>query len=208
MIQAAAETLKTVPVLVNTVIADCWTKLGNDEQAFFFYNRALELQPGSFQGAVGKCRLHLLRGEFEAAREICRTHVRDQNDLGELTQVAAQVEFFSASFERAKELYLKLLKSDVKGGGSFYGAVTYQSALGRIDQALGADDEAIQFLEASFAAETALAGVSADESSIAAATAHADEGSDPPGDLGGQPDYRRHLARVLTRRAVLAAASN
>ena len=58
------------------------------------------------------------------------------------------------------------------------------------------------------AAETALAGVSADESSIAAATAHADEGSDPPGDLGGQPDYRRHLARVLTRRAVLAAASN
>lgn len=56
------------------------------------------------------------------------------------------------------------------------------------------------------AAEVALAGVSVDEGSIAAATAHADEGSDPPEDLGGQADYRRHLARVLTRRAVLAAA--
>jgi len=58
------------------------------------------------------------------------------------------------------------------------------------------------------AAEAALAGVSADEAAVAAATAHADEGSDPPGDLGGQPDYRRHLARVLTRRAVMAAAAN
>lgn len=136
------------------VIGDCWTKLGDDEQAFFFYDRALQLQPGSFQGAVGKCRLHLLRGEFEAAREICRTRVRDQNDLGEMTQVAAQVEFFSRSFEPARELYMKLLKSDPNGGGSFYGAVTYQSALGRIDQALGADDEAVQLLQASFAAET------------------------------------------------------
>ena len=57
------------------------------------------------------------------------------------------------------------------------------------------------------AAEAALAGVAADEASIGAATAHADEESDPPGDLGGQPDYRRHLARVLTRRAILAAAN-
>jgi carbon-monoxide dehydrogenase medium subunit len=56
------------------------------------------------------------------------------------------------------------------------------------------------------AVEQALAGVAADEAAVAAATAHADEGTDPPSDLGGAPDYRRHLARVLTRRAVLAAA--
>ena len=136
-------------------IGDCWTELGDDEQAFAFYNRAIELQPGSLQGAVGKCRLHVLRGEFDAAREICRAHVREQNDLGELTQVAAQVEFFSRTYEPAKELYLKLLKSDPDGGGSFYGAVTYRSALGRIDQALGADDEATQFLQTALAAETA-----------------------------------------------------
>ena len=58
------------------------------------------------------------------------------------------------------------------------------------------------------AAESALAGVALEEGAVAAATAHADEESDPPGDLGGQPDYRRHLARVLTRRAVLAAAAS
>lgn len=55
-------------------------------------------------------------------------------------------------------------------------------------------------------AEQALAGSSVDESAVAAATANADDGSDPPSDLGGQADYRRHLVRVLTRRAVLAAA--
>ncbi|MDQ1704218.1 MAG: aerobic carbon-monoxide dehydrogenase medium subunit [Frankiaceae bacterium] len=56
------------------------------------------------------------------------------------------------------------------------------------------------------AVEAALAGAGADETSVAAAAAHADEGTEPPSDLGGQADYRRHLARVLTRRAVLAAA--
>jgi carbon-monoxide dehydrogenase medium subunit len=54
--------------------------------------------------------------------------------------------------------------------------------------------------------EAALSGAAVDEAGVAAAAARADEGTDPPDDLGGRPDYRRHLARVLTRRAVLAAA--
>ncbi|GAA3718411.1 xanthine dehydrogenase family protein subunit M [Nonomuraea antimicrobica] len=33
-------------------------------------------------------------------------------------------------------------------------------------------------------------------------------GTSPPADLHAQPDYRRHLAKVLTRRAVLAAAGS
>ncbi|MEO7352018.1 MAG: xanthine dehydrogenase family protein subunit M, partial [Marmoricola sp.] len=32
------------------------------------------------------------------------------------------------------------------------------------------------------------------------------EGTSPPSDLNGEADYRKHLATVLTRRAVLAAA--
>jgi carbon-monoxide dehydrogenase medium subunit len=32
--------------------------------------------------------------------------------------------------------------------------------------------------------------------------ASADEGTDPPGDTNGSPEFRRHLARVLVRRAV------
>ncbi|MDQ2813386.1 MAG: xanthine dehydrogenase family protein subunit M, partial [Actinomycetota bacterium] len=38
------------------------------------------------------------------------------------------------------------------------------------------------------------------------AAAHAAEGTEPPADLHGAPDYRRHLARVLTGRALAAAA--
>jgi carbon-monoxide dehydrogenase medium subunit len=54
------------------------------------------------------------------------------------------------------------------------------------------------------AVEAAAAG--AEASALAAAAAHADEGTNPPSDLRGTADYRRHLARVLTGRALAAAA--
>jgi carbon-monoxide dehydrogenase medium subunit len=57
------------------------------------------------------------------------------------------------------------------------------------------------------AVEQALAGVSAANGGIAAAAEHAADDTEPPGDLAGQPDYRRHLARVLTRRALQAAVA-
>jgi carbon-monoxide dehydrogenase medium subunit len=56
------------------------------------------------------------------------------------------------------------------------------------------------------AVEDALAGQPATEDAVRAAAQQAAEGTDPPSDLNGAADYRRHLARVLTRRAVLAAA--
>jgi len=56
------------------------------------------------------------------------------------------------------------------------------------------------------AAERAAAGAAASREALLAAAAHADEGTDPPADLHGAPDYRRHLARVLTGRALAAAA--
>jgi carbon-monoxide dehydrogenase medium subunit len=52
--------------------------------------------------------------------------------------------------------------------------------------------------------EEALAGASLD--AISAASERAAEGASPPSDLNGKADYREHLARVLTRRAVTAAA--
>ena len=55
-------------------------------------------------------------------------------------------------------------------------------------------------------AEEALRGKPLDSDSIAAAAEQAAEGTDPPGDLNATPDYKRHLARVLTRRALEAAA--
>jgi aerobic carbon-monoxide dehydrogenase medium subunit len=50
------------------------------------------------------------------------------------------------------------------------------------------------------AAESALSG--ADASSVAGATQNADEGTSPTSDIAASSEYRRHLARVLSRRAV------
>ena len=55
------------------------------------------------------------------------------------------------------------------------------------------------------AAESALSG--ADLSSVAEATSSADEGTSPSSDIAASAEYRRHLARVLSRRAVEEALS-
>ncbi len=57
------------------------------------------------------------------------------------------------------------------------------------------------------AAEAAMIGAAATEDAIGSATALAANGTTPPTDLGGRADYREHLARVLAKRAVLAAAT-
>jgi aerobic carbon-monoxide dehydrogenase medium subunit len=54
------------------------------------------------------------------------------------------------------------------------------------------------------AAEQALA----DGASAADAAARADEGTEPSADLNASEDYRRHLARVLTRRALEEAGAS
>ena len=54
--------------------------------------------------------------------------------------------------------------------------------------------------------EAALVGQPATDEAVRAAAQSAAEGTNPPSDLNGDADYRRHLVTVLTRRAVLAAA--
>ena len=56
------------------------------------------------------------------------------------------------------------------------------------------------------AVESALQGASMDQ--VASAASHAADGTNPPSDLNGDADYRRHLAGVLTRRAVEKATSS
>jgi aerobic carbon-monoxide dehydrogenase medium subunit len=56
------------------------------------------------------------------------------------------------------------------------------------------------------AVEEALIGGPATAEAVREAAARAADGTSPGTDLNGDADYRRHLATVLTRRAVLAAA--
>jgi aerobic carbon-monoxide dehydrogenase medium subunit len=76
---------------------------------------------------------------------------------------------------------------------------------GTIDEArVGLTNMATVPLRAT-ATEQALAGAGTD--AIADAAAAAAEGTEPPADLNADATYRRHLARVLTRRALEAAVS-
>jgi len=56
------------------------------------------------------------------------------------------------------------------------------------------------------AVEEALVGAPATADAIRSAAARAADGTSPPSDANADADYRRHLAGVLTRRAVAAAA--
>ena len=56
------------------------------------------------------------------------------------------------------------------------------------------------------AVELALAGQTASADAVAQAASHAAEGTSPASDLNASPEYRQHLSRVLTRRALSAAA--
>jgi carbon-monoxide dehydrogenase medium subunit len=57
------------------------------------------------------------------------------------------------------------------------------------------------------ATEQALVGVSVHNGGIAQAARLADQDTEPSGDLSAQPDYRRHLARVLTGGGVTQGVS-
>lgn len=56
------------------------------------------------------------------------------------------------------------------------------------------------------AVEQALIGKPATEDALREVCAQAADGTSPPSDLNGDADYRKHLAGVLTRRAVVGAA--
>jgi carbon-monoxide dehydrogenase medium subunit len=57
------------------------------------------------------------------------------------------------------------------------------------------------------AVEEALRGQPLTADSIAAAAENAADGTEPPSDLNASQDYKRHLARVLCKRALVAASS-
>jgi tetratricopeptide (TPR) repeat protein len=151
-----ASRLQEAPGEAEPMIGDSWARLVEDGRAFRAYDRAMELQAGSWRGAMGKCYLLVLRGEFQAAQDVSRAYLGKSTEFVEAARTIALLEFFSRNYAVAEERYEELAKNDADGGGSFYGAVSYRSALGRIKQALGKNDEALRLLQMSLETETSI----------------------------------------------------
>jgi tetratricopeptide (TPR) repeat protein len=129
------------------MVADCLTDLVDDENAAAVYSRVWTLMPERPEGWMGVCRLALLQGDFATARKISAENWTRYRDFAFSEEMAAQVEFFLRNFPEAEKLYQELASKDPNGGGSFYGAVSYQSALGRLRLAAGDERDGSRILE-------------------------------------------------------------
>jgi serine/threonine protein kinase/tetratricopeptide (TPR) repeat protein len=120
-------------------LGDCFTDLGQNEQAEAAYRSAMEFRPEAPEGWMGVCRLKLLSGNFLEARSFCQSEAAAYSDSPSAQQMRALVAFFSRDYREAEELYAQLLRKDPDGGGKagFYGAVDYRSALACIEARTG-----------------------------------------------------------------------
>ena len=141
---------------------------------------------------------------------------------GERTVAAA--DFFQDLFETAvgeDELLTAIRVPKLDGWGSHYEKfvrVAHQWPIVAVAAAVKTDGDTISEARIGLvnmgstalratATEQALVGQPATADGVRAACDLAGEGTNPPSDLNGDADYRKHLATVLTRRAVLAAAA-
>jgi serine/threonine protein kinase/tetratricopeptide (TPR) repeat protein len=138
------------PADCESICADSWATLGDDEKAQTYYRRVSDLYPETPEGWIGLCRLKLLQGDLPAARKIYQDNIGRYPNHRFAREMAAQVEFFSRNFADAKQRYIDLDKENPNGGDSFYDSVTYQSALGRSMQEMD-DDAAREILQRSLA---------------------------------------------------------
>ncbi len=132
----------------DAAIGDCYSYLLQDEQAEASYQRYFKLHPEQPDGWMGICRLRLLNGKAEEARALYQKETKGYADFAYSAQMAAQVEFFSRNFVEAEKLYQALAEKDPQGGGTFYGSVSYQSALGHLGLLRGAQGTRARLQEA------------------------------------------------------------
>lgn len=118
------------PADTEAVIGDCWTALADDERAEAAYRHYSQLRPEQPDGWIGRCHLLLLNRQFEEARALYKENWKRYGEFVYSQQMAAQVEFFARNFAEAETLYAELARKDPNGGGGFYGALSYDSALG------------------------------------------------------------------------------
>jgi tetratricopeptide (TPR) repeat protein len=113
-------------------IGDCFLLLSDDVRAEHAYQRAADLRPEMPEGWMGICRLRLLQGNPDAARKTYLDNAARYEKFEYAQEIGAQVEFLTRHYEAAQKQYEDLVKTDPDGGGDFYAAMSYKSALGTI----------------------------------------------------------------------------
>ena len=161
-----ARHIQEQPANYESTIGDCWSDLGEDEKAEAAYQRVSALHPDLPEGWIGACRLRLLHGDFAAARSIYRQNVELYQNYGLTNQMAAQVEFFARNFSEAQKLYKALSESDSTGGDTFYGSVSYESALGQLRCLAGDESGGRQVLNEALIRESAALAIAPDHPQI------------------------------------------
>lgn len=134
---------------------DCWTDLCQDAYAEKSYREAMALRPDLPEGWMGMCRLRLLQGDFSAAGQIWDGNEKDFAQFDFTSQMTAQLYFFTRRFREATKVYSELAQKDPEGGGTFYGAINYQSALGCLHIAAGEKEKGRNILNAALQHEFA-----------------------------------------------------
>jgi serine/threonine protein kinase len=127
--------LQSQPARGEFIIGDCWTDLCEDEHAEEAYRQTMELHPDLPEGWIGICHIQLLNRNFASALRICSENEKNYSQFDFTAQMVAQCQFFARHFAEARKIYTELARKDPKGGGNFYGAVSYESALGCLDLA-------------------------------------------------------------------------
>ena len=122
--------LQSRPAGNEFVIGDCWADLCDDERAEQAYLLTKQLRPELPEGWMGLCRLQMFKGDFAGAIEAYSPQEKNFSQFAFSPQMMAQLYFFAGEFREARKIYSELALKDPLGGGNFYGAISYQSALG------------------------------------------------------------------------------
>ncbi len=120
------------PAAYEHLVGDCLTELELDADAEIAYRHVADLQPEMPEAWMGLCRLRLLQGKGEEARNLWLANRTRYENFEFAQQMGAQVEFFTRHFPEAQKIYARLSQTAPDGGDQFFGALSYKSALGEL----------------------------------------------------------------------------
>ena len=120
-----------------SIAADAYLDLRLDQEAERCYSRALAISPTWMTSHCGLMHIHLLEGDYARANQ--DYEVARSIDPGALLplHLKAQVELFGGHFAEAETLYRQLLVQKRSGYVSYYGGMSYLSALGYLRRRAG-----------------------------------------------------------------------